>query len=149
MCYHNVAERQKSDNFQSRCTAQVAGFHSYLRGLGKKGGCPLPSMFWQTGTYLPEVYILKQKLLFLGHLARLPNTSLANQFYVAQKRNENFPSLVKELASYLEKWNITNIEGFSKNQWRKIINQRMYELNREKILIWSQSYKSKITTSSA
>ena len=48
---------------------------TYLRvalGLGKKGGCPLPSMFWQTGTYLPEMYILKQKLLFIGHLARLP-----------------------------------------------------------------------------
>ena len=94
-------------------------------------------MFWQTGTYLPEMYILKQKLLFIGHLARLPDTSLGNQFYTAQKKNENFPSLVKELSPYMEQWNLSNIERFSKYQWSKIINERIYELNRNEILKWS------------
>ena len=48
---------------------------------------------------------------------------------------------MKELSPYLEKWNLSNIERFSKYQWRNVINKRVYELNRYKILEWSQSYK--------
>ena len=66
---------------------------TYLRvalGVGMKGGCPIPSLFWQTGTMLPVNKILLQKLLFVHHdLTNLPNNSLAKYFYLVQKKNLN------------------------------------------------------------
>ena len=76
---------------------------TYLRialGLGKKGGCPLPSMYWQTGTMLLENFILNQKLLFIDHLATLPDGSLAMIFYLAQKSNQ-YPGAVIKCEEYL------------------------------------------------
>ena len=55
---------------------------TYLRvalGLGKRGGCPLVSLFWHTGTYLPINKILYHKSMFVHHIANLDGSSLARQ----------------------------------------------------------------------
>ena len=91
---------------------------TYLRvalGLGKKGGCPLPSLYWQTGTMLPENFILYQKLLFIHHLATLPDGSLAKDSYLAQKIKQ-YPGIVTQCEEFLNKWNISSIEQFTKYQ---------------------------------
>ena len=116
---------------------------TYLRvalGLGKKGGCRLPSLYWQTGTMLPENYILYQKLLFLHHLATLPNGSLAKDFYLAQKLKK-YPGIVTHCEDFLNQWNISNVELFTKYQWKKVIRDKIYHKNRDQILNWCKSYK--------
>ena len=116
---------------------------TYLRvalGLGKKGGCPLPSMFWETGTMLPENFILYQKMLFIHHLATLSEGSLANDFYLSQK-TKKYPGLVLQCEEYLRQWNLTTIEQFTKYQWKVAIRRKIYNKNRDQMLNWCKSYK--------
>ena len=118
---------------------------TYLRvalGLGKKGGAPLASLFWHTGTMLPENRILLNKILFLHHIANLPQNSLAYEFYSAQKSNPgSFPGLVSECEKYLIEWNLTNITQYSKRQWKSAVQSRIYDKNRNQILEWIKQYK--------
>ena len=78
---------------------------TYLRvalGIGKKGGCPIVSLFWHTGTYLPENKILYFKIMFVHHIANLDDSSLAKEFYESQKNNyRNIPSVVSEVEDFL------------------------------------------------
>ena len=118
---------------------------TYLRvalGLGKRGGCPLVSLFWHTGTYLPINKILFYKAMFVHHIANLEDSSLAKEFYVAQKNNSpNFPSVVNEVEEFLNDWNVRDYANMSKNQFRQTVKDILYIKNRNDLLDWTKKYR--------
>ena len=64
-------------------------------------GCPIPAFYWDTGTLLAENFVKYKKLLFLNHLSRLPQNSLAREIYDIQLSN-SFPGLVSECSLVLK-----------------------------------------------
>ena len=116
---------------------------TYLRvalGLGKKGGAPLVSLFWHTGTMLPENRILLNNMLFLHHVANLPDKSLAKEFYLAEKKN-SYKGIISKCEKYLSEWGITNVNLYTKYQWKRAIQYRLYKKNRAQLLEWIKQYK--------
>ena len=100
-------------------------------GLGKKSG-PIASLYWSTGTYFMSNRILKAKLMFIHHLANLPE-GLGKDFYNVQNSLE-LPGIVSDCKVYLEEWNLGNVEHYTKSQWRKTIGSKIYEKNRSECL---------------
>ena len=82
-------------------------------GLGRKSG-PISSLYWSTGTYFMSNQILKSKLLFIHHLANLLE-GLGLEFYHVQK-SLKLPGIVSDCMVYLEKWNLCNVEDYTKSQ---------------------------------
>ena len=72
--------------------------------------------YWDTGFLLEENLIIKKKLLFIHHLATLPDDALAKEVYKTQKR-QNIPGLVRECNEHLCVLGIEgNPEDFSKRE---------------------------------
>ena len=60
----------------------------YLRlSLAVSRSCPIPMLYHQTGTLMMSNRILQRKLLILHHVATLPVSTLARDFYDTQKEN--------------------------------------------------------------
>ena len=70
-------------------------------------------MHWECGGLTMDNRILMKKLMFLHHVANLPQTALAWQIYQAQKRME-LPGLCQECSDYLTKFEIVQLSGYSK-----------------------------------
>ena len=67
-------------------------FYRCLLAVGS--GCPIPSLYWETGGMMMKYRILKKKLLFLHHLATLPCDTLAREIFEVQVKLA-LPGLVK------------------------------------------------------
>ena len=80
--------------------------------------------------------------MFVHHIANLEDSSLAKEFYVAQKNNfPNYPSVVNEVEEFLNEWNVQNYADMSKNQFRQTIKDILYNMNRNDLLEWTKKYK--------
>ena len=110
--------------------------------LGVGSGCPLPMLISETGMLLMECRILKKKLLFLHHVTTLPPDSLANEILAVQK-SLGLPELYTECHSFLSTHGLTNVSAFSKAQWKKTINSKIHELNKEKIISMTRDKRYK------
>ena len=71
--------------------------------------------------------ILEMKLLFIYHLAKLPQSSLASEFYQVQRVQNS--GIVAECQGYFEKWNIGDPINYSKYEYKKMIRQKMKNKN--------------------
>ena len=106
----------------------------FLRVLLSVGsGCPIPALFWETGLMLMKNRILQKKLLFLHHIAKLPEDTLAKEIYNVQKKL-NLPGLVEECKEFLINSEVTHVENFSKHEWKHLVKKKMKEENKEDIL---------------
>ena len=115
----------------------------FLRCLLAVGsGCPTPALFAATGTLKMEWRILEKKLLFLHHVASLPDTDLAKEIYNVQVQL-SLPGIVQECQEFLAKFQITDMSSFTKLQWKKLVKSKIRECNKSDILkhTKSQGYK--------
>ena len=101
----------------------------FLRCLFAVGsGCPKPSLFWETGSIRMKFMILQRKLLFLHHVATLPDTALAKQIYTVQTQL-GLPGIAQECQDFLTKFQITKIDLFSKFQWKTFVKKHIRSMN--------------------
>jgi hypothetical protein len=106
-------------------------FYRCLLAVGS--GCPLPSLYWETGGTLMKNRILQKKLLFLHHVATLPNDTLAREVYEVQAKLE-LPGLLKECKEFLVINGITNLSLYSKLQWKSFVIKKIKSMNKDDIL---------------
>ena len=97
-------------------------FYRCLMCVGLESGCPIPSLYLETGGILMSNRILLRKLLFLHHLATLPETSLAREVYDLQNQL-NLPGLVSECQEFLRDHEFVAIYKYSKFQWKRTIKE--------------------------
>ena len=96
-------------------------------------GCPIPMLYWDCGGLLMKNRIIKKKMLFLHHIATLSPDSIAYQVYCVQKRLE-LPGLVQECHEFLVKFQITDISGYTKGQWKSLIDKNIIVQNKTDLL---------------
>ena len=123
-------------------------FLANLFGVSKRG-CPEVSLYTESSSLLIPNYILLYQLLFLHHVATLPPTALARETYEEMKRNK-YPGILQNCKKYLEEWNLTDLESFSKWSCKRGIKKRMKVKNWADLVSWSLKYKKiyteKLTT---
>ena len=113
-------------------------FYRCLMSVGS--GCPIPSLYLETGGMLMSNRILLKKLLFLHHLATLPETSLAKEVYNLQTQL-NLPGLVSECQEFLRDHELVDIQKFNKYQWKRKIKQIVLDKNKDDLIEMSRKYK--------
>ena len=101
--------------------------------LGAATGTPIPALYWETGTLLIKNRIMMKKLMFLHHLETLPKDSLAYEVFQVQK-SLNLPGLLSECSEVLCRLNVTSMESYSKEQWRRLVKEEMYQMNKEDLI---------------
>ena len=106
-------------------------FYRCLLALGS--GCPIPSLYWETGGFMMKYRILQAKLLLLHHIATLPGDSLAREMYEVQK-DLRFPGLLLECEDFLTDEGVLNLENYTPFQWKNLVKTNIYKLNRSEIL---------------
>ena len=105
-------------------------------------GCPIPFLYAFTGTKLMFWRVLEKKLLFIWHVANLGPNTLARETYERECRQDSdIPSLVTETKPYLEELGITNLQSFTKMQYKRLIKQFIFRKNKENIIEMSRKYK--------
>ena len=115
----------------------------FLRCLLAVGsGCPTPLLLSETGSVKMEYRILEKKLLFLHHVATLPDSALAKEIYNVQKQL-NLPGLAQECHEFLVQHGIVQIKNYSKAQWKSLVKNHIREMNKNNILqqIVHEEYK--------
>ena len=113
-------------------------FYRCLLAVGS--GCPIPSLYWETGGTLMKYRILQRKLLLLHHIATLSDSCLAKEVYNLQKEL-NLPGLVSECSNVLRENDIYDIAMYSKYQWKKIAKSITCKLNKDELIRMSKKYK--------
>ena len=88
-------------------------FLANLMGVSKRG-CPEASLYVETSSLLISNQILLSQLLFLHHIANLPETSLAKEAYIVVK-NRGYPGLYRVCERYLIEGKMTDIQNHSKS----------------------------------
>ena len=106
-------------------------FYRCLLAVGS--GCPIPSLYFETGGILMEFRILQKKLLFLHHVATLPDDSLAREVFQVQEEL-NLPGLLQDCQEFLVERRITKFSNYSKSQWKSLIKAEIHKLNKETVL---------------
>ena len=84
-------------------------------------------------TLLMEFRVLKKKLMFLHHLVNLPEPSLAKEVLTLQVDND-LPGIFKECKGFLNKFNIGDLSLYTKNQFKRIVNESINNLNRQRLI---------------
>ena len=108
--------------------------------LGAATGTPLPALYWETGTLLIKNRIMFRKLMFLHHLETLPKDSLAHEVFKLQK-NLNLPGLAYDCSEVLCNLNLTNIQEYSKEQWKRIVKKEVFKRNKEDLINETKTLK--------
>ena len=76
-------------------------------------------LYAKTGTMLISFRILLRKMLFLWHVANLAPNTLANQVYQREcQQDPGIPSLVTEVKPYLDEFGISDLQAYSKYQFK-------------------------------
>ena len=113
----------------------------FLRCLLAVGsGCPIPSLYWETGVTLIKYRILQKKLLFIHHLHTLPSSSLAKEVLNLQE-SLNLPGLIRECNQILRDNNLFQIGKFTKAQWKHRVKCLITKLNEDELIAMSKRYK--------
>ena len=90
---------------------------------------------------MEENYIIQKKLLFLHHLLSLPNDSLAKEILKKQKEN-GWPGLYLECQNHLEEIELEEDPTLlSKNQWKKLVKEKVHVKNKNDLLEEVKKYK--------
>ena len=84
--------------------------------------------------------ILKSKLLFLHHVATLPENSLAREIFETQK-NFQLPGLFTECRDFLIKSDLMNFQAYSKQQWKSCIKKCIQRENEAELREKMKTYK--------
>ena len=85
-------------------------FYRCLLAVGS--GCPLPSLYWETGGTLMKYRILQKKLTFIHHIATLPSTTLAREVFDVQDKLK-LPGLLQECREFLVVNEISDLSKYS------------------------------------
>ena len=115
----------------------------YLKTLLAVGsGCPNPLLLSETGMLLMEYRILQKKLLFLHHIVHLPENALAKEILNIQI-DLGLPGLFKECKAFLICFGIHDLKIYTKNQFKRIVKEKIRFMNKEKIIeqIKEKGYK--------
>ena len=125
------------------CTVQVLEdlqlqFYRCLLAVGS--GCPIPALYFETGGKLMKYRILQKKLLFLHHVATLPDEALAKEVFQVQEEL-NLPGLLQDCKDFIIMAGITNFSSFSKFQWKNLVKNEINKLNKNEILEKMKGYK--------
>ena len=80
------------------------------------------------------------QLNFFHHLANLPVSSLARNFFDTQIRLK-LPGVVTNCKQTLCELNIGDPKSYTKNQWRKRIKVITCQKNKEDLINWMKNYK--------
>ena len=110
---------------------KLLDFYRCLLAVGS--GCPIPSLYWETGGFMMKYRILQAKLLLLHHIATLPGDSLAREMYEVQK-DFRFPGLLLECEDFLTDEGVLNLENYTPFQWKNLVKTKIYKFNRSEIL---------------
>ena len=72
----------------------------------------------------------------MHHVAHLDGNSLANEFYIEQKKNPNLPGLVADSREILLSIDLTlpDMEKHSKEHWKRLVTERLRNKNEEELL---------------
>ena len=108
--------------------------------LGAATGTPIPALYWETGTLLIKYRILFRKLMFLHHLETLPKDSLAYEVFQVQK-SLNLPGLLDDCKEILCNLNLSNIQEYSKEQWKRVVKNEILSKNKEYMVKESKTFK--------
>ena len=106
-------------------------FYRCLFAVGS--GCPIPSLYWETGGILIKNRILHSKLLLLHHVATLGEDTLAREIFEVQQEL-NLPGLHLECRNFLVKTGVTDIKNFTSTQWKKFVKTEVLKANMVDIL---------------
>ena len=87
-----------------------------------------------------EFRILQKKLLFLHHVATLPEDSLAREVFQVQE-DLNLPGLLQDCQEFLVKNGISNFFKYSKTQWKTLVKAEILKLNKARVLQKMIGYK--------
>ena len=80
-------------------------------------------------------------MLFFHHLATLPECSLAKYIFIAQKKNSKLRGIVQETIETLEQWEISNVEAYTKWQWKSLLKKKLSLKNFEDLCQLAKGYK--------
>ena len=116
---------------------------SNLLGVSKRG-CPEVSLYLETANLTVENQILLRQMLFIHHVATLPNDSLASECYEEMLKH-SLPGIVSNCVSHMNQWGITNIQQYSMWSWKKLMKEKIKGKNFQNLLKWSERYKKKLT----
>ena len=134
-----------------KCMEELNTIHkTFLQRLLKIRNCPTPLMFFDLGQMKMKYQIQRRILLFLHHVAHLDENSLANEFYIEQKKNPNLPGLVADSREILLSIDLTlpDMEKHSKEHWKRLVTERLRN-NKTRGLKVDPGNQKKITSSQA
>ena len=113
----------------------------YRAIFGLPSSSPKPILFFDTKGLLPENMVMKRKLLFYFHLEHLPPSSLAAEILSRQKEYHLNDSLYQECQRFLCLLGLSHPKEYSKQAWKKAVNQVVNEQNRKDLLTLIKDYK--------
>ena len=111
-----------------------------IMGVGKHG-CPLSSLYLELACWTVQNQILYKSLLFVHHVATLPEESLARDFFELQSSQNIKDSVVVSCLDILKSWNITNLQSYTKPQFKRFIKKKISIKNSEELFSWAENYK--------
>ena len=106
-----------------------------IMGVGKNG-CPLPSLYLELACWAIENQLLYRSMIFCHHVATLDMNSLAREFFEIQISLNNHESVVTKCLSILSEWNITNIQSYTKPQFKRFIKSKIAAKMLRTYLLW-------------
>ena len=122
--------------------------YNFLRSILAVGsGCPLPLLLSETGMLLMENRVLQKKVLFLHHLENLPSSALAKEIFKAQNLM-GLPGIMTDCSEFLVHFELSDLKSFSKEQFKRLVKQKIKIWNKMKILeiVSRKEYKKVDTT---
>ena len=109
-------------------------FNLFYRSLFRIGnGCPKTNLYWQCASLTVDNIILQKKLLFIYHLANLPQDSLAYEVFSIQETQGLF-GLLTENEEHLAKLSFDSSRQMSKWQFKKLVREYIQKQQREILL---------------
>ena len=105
----------------------------FLSNLLKVQKSPSCSLHWEFTMLKMENRILKAKLLLRHHLETLPESAVAHQVLQMQKK-QGLPTLCSETDHFLREHNISDINKYTKLQWKKFVGNLIAEENKNQLL---------------
>ena len=116
-------------------------FHTFCRTIFRVSvSCPIPSYYVESGSLMFSNHILKRKLVFIRHLANLPEQSLG-RIVIDEQIKYALPGLFKDCEEHLNRIGVTNLQGVSKYSWRKMVQKYVFQKNKTEVLDMIRSYK--------
>ena len=116
-------------------------FLSTLLQAGPK--CPIPALFWYTGSLLPINKIIEEKVLLMRNILNLDSTCLAAEVLAVQRQLELADTLWSEVTEHLTELGLelNDLTSLSKVQFRSKLKAAITEKNRLDLLEQIKSYK--------